>query len=205
MRVVLCSGGVQVVAASLANPECRVEELHIGICHNCHFLGDKEAAIVAESLRNNQRAIKVTLTGTNITETGWNAFLPILCNPASINDTHGSNHTLRVLGSWRVQPRTSQDVRTMLELNSDQDKGRVAARKILLTHRHLDMKPLVDWKLALLPHVVAWLERFAESRLDLKLSSICEFVRAMPMDAVVGEAAEEKGKKRRRSSFQVKP
>jgi len=46
----------------------------------------------------------------------------------------------------------------MLELNSDQDKSYVAATKILQTHRHLDMKPLFDRKLDLLPHVLAWLE-----------------------------------------------
>ena len=55
-------------------------------------------------------------------------------------------------------------------------------------------------KLDLLPQVVAWLERYAQSRHDLKLSSIFEFVRAMPMhiaDRVVGKT---KGKKRKINS-----
>ena len=87
----------------------------------------------------------------------------------------------------------------MLELNCDRDKSRVAAKKILQTHRHLDMKPLLDRELDLLPHVVAWLERYAETRLDLKLSSIFEFVRAMPQEVVDMVAGKKKGKKRSRN------
>ena len=40
---------------------------------------------------------------------------------------------------------------------------------------------------------VAWLERFAESRLDLKMSLIHEFLRAMPMEVVDGVAGRKKG------------
>ena len=55
-------------------------------------------------------------------------------------------------------------------------------------------------KLVLLPRVVAWPDCFAMSRLDLKLSSIFEFFRAMPMEVVDGVMSEKKGEKRRRSS-----
>ena len=41
------------------------------------------------------------------------------------------------------------------------------------------MRPLFDKQFDLLPYVVALLDRFAES--DLKLSSIFDFARAMPM------------------------
>ena len=88
----------------------------------------------------------------------------------------------------------------LLGLNYGQDKGCVAAAKILQAHRHLDMEPLFDRELKLLPHVVAWLERFAGSRLDHKLSSIYEFVRAMPQEAVDGVAGKKKGKKRGRDN-----
>ena len=87
------------------------------------------------------------------------------------------------------------DVKMWLQLNSDEDKSRVAAKKILRTHHYLDMRPLFDRRLDLLPRVVAWLGRFAEFRLDLKLSSIFQFVRAMPMDIVVGAAGTKKGEK----------
>ena len=190
---VLSLFGPRVIAASLANPECRLKELRLGINR-----GDEGAAILAESLRNNQRLTKLCLTG-NITETGWNEFSSVLCNPASINATYGSNHKLQSLGGGIFEPCTSQNVLMMLQLNCCQDKSRIAATKILQTHRHLDMKPFFDRKLVLLPHVVAWLDRFAESRLDLKLSSIHEFVRAMPMEVVDGVTGKKKGKKRRRN------
>ena len=86
----------------------------------------------------------------------------------------------------------------MLGHNRDEDKKLVAATKIIETHCHLDMKPLFGRKLDLLPYVVAWIDRFAHFRPNLKLSSIFEFVRAMPMNVVDGIAGEKKGKKRMR-------
>ena len=59
------------------------------------------------------------------------------------------------------------------------------------------MEPLFDRELKLLPHVVAWLERFAELRLDLKLSSIFEFVREMPMKVTNRVVDKTKGEKRK--------
>ena len=185
----------QVVAESLANPGCRLKSVDLQYCN----IGDEGAATLAESLRNNQLLTTMTLALcniTNITEAGWNAFSPILCDTTSIYDTHGSNHTLYYLGYADIP----QGVAAMLELNSDEDKSIVVAKKILQTHHHLDMEPLFDRELDLLPHVVAWIERFAESRLDLKLSSIFEFVRAMPLDIVGGVSGKKKGKKRRRDN-----
>ena len=187
--------GLQVIAASLANPECLLKGL---ILMNVD-IWDEGAAILAESLRNNRRLKYLDLSTHYITETGWNSFRTVLCDTASINATHGSNHTLRYLG-YDFYDNTPQDIKMLLELNSAQDKSHVAAKKILQAHHHLDMKPLFNRRLDLLPHVVAWLERFAGSRLDHKLSSIYEFVRAMPQEAVDGVAGKKKGKKRGRDN-----
>ena len=143
----------------MADPDCRLEELDLS---QTNVFKDKGMAALAEGLRNNQRL--TTIEG--YWETGFNAFRTVLCDRTSINATHGSNHTFQSLGGNYNLP---QDIKTMLELNSEENKSLVAATKILLSHRHLDMKPLFDRKMDLLPHVVAWLERFAESRLDLKL------------------------------------
>ena len=188
----IMTGFCRVFAVSLANPECRLERLSIDL--DGIDIGDEGVAILTESLRSNQRLTHLDVSCDGITENGWNAFLLVLCDTASINATHGSNHTLVMVRGAGL----SQNVEMMLQLNSDEDKSRVAANKILHAHRHLDMRPLFDWRLALLPRVVAWLERFAESRLDLKLSSIFEFVRAMPMN-VVDEMAGEKSWKRKRN------
>ncbi|EJK45157.1 hypothetical protein THAOC_36244 [Thalassiosira oceanica] len=176
--------GPQVIAASLANPECLLEEVYLYETN----IGDKGATILAESLHINQRLLMMNVAECNITKTGWNEFLPILCDTTSISATHGSNHTLQCLGEYRVPA----NVQNILVLNKEQDKSRVAAKKILQTHRHLNMKPLFDWELYLMPHAVGWLERFAEARPDLKMSTIFEFMRAMPMYVVGGVVGKKK-------------
>lgn len=103
---------------------------------------------------------------------GWKILSSVLCDTASISSTHGSNHTLQSCLLFPMDSIAPHNVQTMLQLNSGQDKNRVAATKILQPHCHLDMTPLFGMELNLLPHVVAWLERFAESRLDLKLSKL---------------------------------
>ncbi|EJK47655.1 hypothetical protein THAOC_33608 [Thalassiosira oceanica] len=185
----LCPDGTQVIAASLANPECRIECVLLSQCN----IGDEGTATLADGLRYNQRLTRISLGDNRITEHGWNAFSSILCDASSIQATYNSNHTLQDLGYYRIP----EDVERMLSLNKGKNKSRVAANKILQAHRHLDMRPLFGRELGLLPYVVAWLEQFAKSRPDLKLSSIFEFVRAMPMkvtDGVVGKAKGEKCK-----------
>ncbi|EJK61744.1 hypothetical protein THAOC_17714, partial [Thalassiosira oceanica] len=188
----LCPGGTGVIAASLANPECRLEDLNLNRCN----IEDEGAATLAEGLRNNQRQTVMSLGGNNISERGWNAFSSILCDASSINDTYNSNHTLQDLGYYLIP----QDVKMILRLNKDKNKSRVAANKILQSHRHLDMRPLFGRELGLLPYLVAWLDHFAKSRPDLKLSSIFEFFRAMPMKVANGVVRNAKGKKRKLNS-----
>ncbi|EJK58732.1 hypothetical protein THAOC_21117 [Thalassiosira oceanica] len=176
----LCPGGPGVIAASLANPECRLWKLNLDVT----AIGDEGVVSLTEGLRNNQRLTLLSLDHNNITERGWNAFSSILCDASSINATYNSNHTLQDLGGdYNEIP---QDILMLLRLNRDPDKSRVAANKILQVHRHLDIRPFFGMGLDLLPHVVAWLERFAESRPDLKLTSIFEFVRVMPMKVTDG-------------------
>ena len=173
----------------MANPESRLEKINL----NATNIEDEGAATLAESLRNNQRLTWLLLGSNNITEAGWSAFSSVLCDTTSINATHASNHTLQDL--W-VNNSLPQDVKVMLELNYGKDKSLVAANKILHAHGHLDMRPLFSWRLDLLPHVVVWLERFAGSRRDLKLTSIFDFVRAMPMDVIEAVAGKKKGRER---------
>ncbi|EJK50793.1 hypothetical protein THAOC_30106 [Thalassiosira oceanica] len=188
----LSCGGARIIAASLANPECCLEVLCI---HGINFV-DEGAAILAESLRCNRRLTTMWFEQSDITITGWNAFSSVLCNAESINATHSSNHTLQRLGADGFP----QEFELLLRLNSNEDKSRVAATKILLAHRHLDMTPFFEQELDLLPYVVAWLERFAESRPDLKLCSIFEFVRATPMKVTNMVAGKTKGEKRKLNS-----
>ncbi|EJK48051.1 hypothetical protein THAOC_33184 [Thalassiosira oceanica] len=189
----LCPGGTRVIAVSLANPECRLESLNVRGCN----IGDEETATLADGLRNNQRLTHMSLGNNNITERGWNAFSPILCDVSSINATYNSNHTLHLGGNGADIP---ENVRLLVSLNEGENKSRVAANKILQAHRHLDMKTLFGRELGLLPYVVAWLDHFAKSRPGLKLSSIFEFVRAMPMKVTNWVVGNAKGEKRKLNS-----
>ncbi|EJK58487.1 hypothetical protein THAOC_21382 [Thalassiosira oceanica] len=187
----LSHGGPGLIAKSLANHECRLESLTLNRCN----IGNEGAAILAEGLGNNQRLIRMSLEDNNITQEGLNAFSSILCNPSSIDASYNSNHTIHDMGGYGAYgANIPQDVEILLELNSDPDKSRVAANKILQVHRHLDMRPFFGMELDLLPYVVAWLERFAESRPELKLSSIYEFVRAMPTKVTKGWGGRRRGR-----------
>ncbi|EJK51116.1 hypothetical protein THAOC_29744 [Thalassiosira oceanica] len=161
-------------------------------------IGDEGAAALADGLRNNQRLTRMSLEGNNITERGWNAFSSILCDTSNINATYNSNHTLQSLGGFFGQIKFPQmsKCETILSLNNNpfKDKSRVAVDEILRAHRHLDMRPLFGRELGLLPYVVAWLDHFAKSRPDLKLSSILEFVRAMPMKVTDGVVGKRRGR-----------
>ena len=140
--------GAQVIAASLANPKCLLEQISLYGCN----IGDEGATILAASLRGNRRLFCMRLANRDITETGWNAFLPILCDTTSIDATHSSNHTLEYLGADLEDYHL--DVDFMLRLNNDENKSAIAAKKILLVHGHLAMKPLFHSGLNLLPYVV---------------------------------------------------
>ncbi|EJK56015.1 hypothetical protein THAOC_24174 [Thalassiosira oceanica] len=101
----LCPGGTGGIAASLADPECRLELLIVNQCN----IGDEGTAILADGLRNNQRLTRMSLGDNDITERGWNAFSSILCDTASINATYNSNHTLQDLGNYRISLRCKID------------------------------------------------------------------------------------------------
>ncbi|EJK76475.1 hypothetical protein THAOC_01760 [Thalassiosira oceanica] len=187
----ICPGGTRVIAASLANPECRLEDLHLSQCN----IGDEGTATLADGLHNNQRLTDMSLEINNITDHGWNEISSILCDTSSINATYNSNHTLQSLGGYGIQ--IPQDVERMLHLNKGKNKSQVAANKILQAHCYLDMRPLFGMELGLLPYVVAWLDHFAKSRPDLKLSSVFEFVRAMPVKVAGGVVGKTEGVKRK--------
>ncbi|EJK47560.1 hypothetical protein THAOC_33709, partial [Thalassiosira oceanica] len=92
----LSHGGPGLIAKSLANHECRLEELNLNRCN----IGNEGAATLAEGLGNNQRLTRLSLADNNITQEGLNAFSSILCNPSSINATYNSNHTIHDMGGY---------------------------------------------------------------------------------------------------------
>ena len=84
----------------------------------------------------------------------------------------------------RGLPQRSVDLLTM---NKNPNKKQVAMNKILKYHEHLDMTPLLEFGLGMLPDVVEWFDRAHscprnfEANIDKKkLSAVYEFVKGNP-------------------------
>eukprot|EP00984_Skeletonema_dohrnii_P034230 scaffold33508_cov96-Skeletonema_dohrnii-CCMP3373.AAC.6 len=154
--------------------------------------GDEGAMVLADGLRGNQslKNLYFIPDESGITDVGWAAFSKLLCDPSSINSTYHSNHNIE-----RIGENTPLNISQYLELNRNPHP---AMNKILKSHPDLDMEPLFQWKLKLLPVVVDWFES-ARSRVlanDLgesiqrdslpsrELSALYKFVRGMPAFAV---------------------
>ena len=77
------------------------------------------------------------------------------------NKTYHSNHTLEhVYDKWyppqHVDPLPLDVIQHLLALNAVADKKYVAMKKILLFHDEIDVKPLSEWGLKMLPCIVEW-------------------------------------------------
>ena len=124
-------------------------------------------------------------------------FLRVLCDTTSIDNIHGSNHTLEGLFFTHQTP---SKLPSLLNMNNGSNKSHVAIKKILLYHPNIDMEPLFEWNvegegerdLKALPYVIAWFERAREAIADdeeggsynideIKLSTIYQFAKAMPL------------------------
>ncbi len=106
----------------------------------------------------------------SITPAGLSAFVKVLCDTSTINNTYLSNHTIRELwdeayGWWDYfdddiegYEDVCRDLDLYLELNRKCPQL-AARRKILMHHKHLDMAPLLQWELKCLPLAIDWFER----------------------------------------------
>jgi len=228
----ITSTGLSYLSSSIRSDSCRLETLDLrGIP-----VGDNEMEVLALGLAGNKsvRSLYLVDLGDDIsvTSAGWLAFTTALCDTSSVNSTYLSNHTLcnicigedidtnieeyilpfipRQDAIWgeTIQP---QQISRYLQLNGRHP--RYAARcKILMSHKHLDMAPLLHWGLKFLPLAVAWFERakpctaltIYDEDPDLRspdlrrrvldesdeafesraLSAVYEFVRGMPMEVM---------------------
>ena len=147
-----------------------------------------------------------------------------------------SNHTLKKIIDysqdefyeepfpWDYDPR-KHDMNAYLQINQIANKSHVAMHKILLQHPDMDMKPLFERGLELLPYVVEWFEKVKDmptetvidERINLedervvvwdveigtgnlynrKLSAIFKFAKSMPLLFVPGNASSQGTKKQR--------
>ncbi len=170
-------------------------------------IGDDGAAALAEVLvsNNSLKQLRFDVDAAGITEVGWSAFLKLLCDTSSTNNTYLSNHTLEYIGQSddRGAP---EEVKYNLDLNSHGNKEDVAMVKIFLRHfehhHDFDTESLFRWKLKFLPLVVTWFERvrsvfsvafdeeergnILEALEGMKFAFVYKFVRGVPLMIIDG-------------------
>eukprot|EP00984_Skeletonema_dohrnii_P018045 scaffold8340_cov91-Skeletonema_dohrnii-CCMP3373.AAC.1 len=201
--------GLSYLSDSIRSHSCCVETLHLqGIP-----VGDNEMEVLARGLADNKSVRNLGLNlddlhdDISVHSSGWIAFSTALCDTSSVNSTYLSNHT--ICDIWDEEDGEAiphQDIALYLRLN-EQHPQYAARCKILMSHPHLDMAPLLHWGLKLLPLAVAWFERskpcttltIYDEDSDLRqlvldesdeafesreLTALYEFVRGIPLEVM---------------------
>ena len=158
-------------------------------------IGNERAFLFANALANNTTLTALDLFyGSGITNEGWAYFSKLLCDTSSVNNTYLSNHTLYFVGNDVYEDDFDDvaDIEHLLVLNEDgrnQDKGKIAMKKIVHAHSHFDMQPFFEWEFKVLPILVEWFTKAAactaaeyeEKNKRMKLSVVYDFIKEFPM------------------------
>ena len=199
--------GLRSLANFLQSDSCNLRSLCVSL-----RLGDEEATALADALKGNASLKTLVLPHhehsnrrRNMTDVGWSAFSRLLCDTSSIHNTYLSNHSLTDIGDYNTMDDTPRFVTDLLKMNTEayQINGTrnqkmlqsLKRRKILMSNPDLDMRPLFEYKLKLLPWVKKWFGRsiqlcgdevgeWKESVPELQsreLSAVYKFVRDMPL------------------------
>ncbi len=183
--------GLRSLSALLQSDSCALD------CLSIYLDGDGVAAALANGLKGNIKLKKLIFNTDRLTSVGWSAFLRLLCDTSSVNNTYLSNHTIETIGYWGNLD-TPEDVKQLLALNKRTGRPLAAIIKILNSHPDFDIDPLCQWKLKLLPLVMSWFRRvdalagvykiLEKSEVTIrsrKLSTLYKFIRGMPLLAII--------------------
>ena len=149
----------------LQSPNCALQELDLGD----NEINDETAASFANTLTRNNRLGTLNLPNNIITQQGWMAFSPILCNKSSITNIMNSNHTLNELnvgddvGAFGISFPIPDHIKSLINLNRNTNKVEVTRQKILryyfLDGGDIRTNEFVDMELNVLPHALSWIGR----------------------------------------------
>ena len=195
--------GCDLIATLLADPNSNINTLHL----SDNQINTVGALSLFNSLVNNTKLKEMYLAGNPVMGKDIKDILSrILCNTTSINDIYSSNHTLEDLS---INGDRGAELRSLLEMNINRNKSRVAIKKILQYHPNIDMSPLFELdsgderNLKGLPYVVTWFKKAKAAKRQKsvetkKLSAIYQFAQAMPMLFVPSSHIKVDDKKRKR-------
>ena len=187
----ITSSGLTVLPPIFCRESCSLKEINLDQTK----IEDSGAKAFAEALVGNESMTKLLFGYTHLTAVGWSVFSTLLCDTSSVNNTYHSNHTLNEIGSRHYNPRDDRfpsSFQRYLELNR-QNQFNVPICKILVSHSDLDMTPLLQWKLKLLPFVLVWFERAESCRTCIyvresittfkrrELSAMYQFIHGLPL------------------------
>ena len=158
----ITASGLRFLSTALQSERCYVENLDI----TDTAIDDDAAELFARALVGNRTLRSLYLAGGEdeeydmpITPAGWSAFSIALCDTSSVNNTYLSHHTISELWNIYIDDEDEpQNLTRYLRLNQRYPQH-AAKCKILMSHAHLDMTPLLKWELKFLPLAVNWFER----------------------------------------------
>eukprot|EP00984_Skeletonema_dohrnii_P019208 scaffold9129_cov78-Skeletonema_dohrnii-CCMP3373.AAC.1 len=135
--------GLSYLSDSIRSHSCRVKILHLYIMS----IGDNGLEVLARGLADNKSVRNLGLNFDDVSDTssGWIAFSRALCDTSSVNSTYLSNHT--ICDIWDEDDGETiphQSIFKYLRLH-EQHPQYAARCKILMSHPHLDMAPLLHW------------------------------------------------------------
>jgi len=186
----ITSVGLRSLKQYLRSSLCALETLSVDFIN----FGDEGAYALADALGQNKSLKQLLFCDSDITSKGWEAYLKLICDTSSPNSIYLSNHTLCTLcnlgGRWH--PHAGSSVRSSMAtwLQINRTRNLAAKRKILYSFPDLEMVPLFQWNLKLLPLVKGWFEtitstndeftdEFAVSIRSRELSAVYQFIRAL--------------------------
>lgn len=128
----------------------------------------------ADALIGNTTFKRFEFMDCSFSENGWTALANTLCDKSSIDSTFCSNHTFHEF----YRPRIPCDLKSVLEMNRERNKTKVARKKILLHHLvDLDsiLHEFVPMSASVLPVALSWLGRDRK-----EYSRMFQIIQSMP-------------------------
>ena len=101
-------------------------------------MGDEEAEILATPLKHNTKLKILSMTNNNITKSGCLAFLKLLVDGSSIENTYNSNHTLsdlslEIYGTRKVE--TDRHINSAVRINKYSPNSHAAGRAKVIKYQ----------------------------------------------------------------------
>ena len=153
----------------LSRPNSALESLYMTTKYD--GINNNVVVAFAEALALNNRLKELTFS-CSILSDGRATLSRLLCNTSSIMSTFHSNHTLERL--FPIHSITPRDLRTILQINKENNRIQAARLKIIKTHfceRDINMQPFAHMSMRVRPYAIAWMAKDNHSY---------QFMRAMP-------------------------